>query len=340
MKGRRPLPAVLAATALLLSLGCATSLPGVRARWDSLREQIHRAKALGGLVCAPADLARAQTAYRFATMEFEAGDLARADEHLQDGLASVERAVQAGLDCGVRGPIPREDRLARDPWPDADGDGVDEPNDKCPYVMEDRDGHDDGDGCPDPDNDGDGIDDARDRCPDEPEDLDGWEDGDGCPDPDNDGDGLADASDLCPDEAETKNGYQDDDGCADFRAVLLDVQPDRLEPRQPLAFVENSPLLAASNQGILKEIAELMRINPTWRLRIEGHMDSKGDPAWLKDLSVGRARAVREALVGLGVAAERLGAEGFGGDRPKTTNRTEEGRRQNRRVEILVQQGP
>ena len=99
--------------------------------------------------------------------------------------------------------------------PDSDGDGVSDDDDRCPDVPEDRDGFEDGDGCPDPDNDKDGIPDATDKCPDQPEDRDAFEDGDGCPDPDNDKDGILDAVDKCPDKAETKNGFEDEDGCPD-----------------------------------------------------------------------------------------------------------------------------
>jgi len=110
--------------------------------------------------------------------------------------------------------------------PDADGDGVDDDNDLCPTVPEDRDGFEDGDGCPDPDNDKDGILDAQDRCPNDPEDKDGFEDADGCPDLDNDNDGIPDAEDKCPNEPETKNGFQDEDGCPDEPPASADKDGD------------------------------------------------------------------------------------------------------------------
>ncbi len=65
---------------------------------------------------------------------------------------------------------------------DADGDGVPLPQDLCPRELEDRDGFQDGDGCPEPDNDGDSIGDSIDRCAKDPETLNGYADGDGCPD--------------------------------------------------------------------------------------------------------------------------------------------------------------
>jgi outer membrane protein OmpA-like peptidoglycan-associated protein len=99
---------------------------------------------------------------------------------------------------------------------DADKDGIDDDNDKCPNEAEDKDGFQDADGCPDLDNDGDGIADDKDKCPNDPETKNGYQDDDGCPDVnDTDGDGIPDDKDKCPHEPETKNGYLDDDGCPD-----------------------------------------------------------------------------------------------------------------------------
>ncbi|WP_437808384.1 OmpA family protein [Sorangium sp. So ce1078] len=98
---------------------------------------------------------------------------------------------------------------------DADADGFLDRDDACPLVAEDRDGYQDGDGCPDPDNDGDRIPDGRDRCRDEPETIDGFQDGDGCPDADDDNDGVPDDTDACRNAAEDRDGFQDSDGCPD-----------------------------------------------------------------------------------------------------------------------------
>jgi OmpA-OmpF porin, OOP family len=84
---------------------------------------------------------------------------------------------------------------------DADGDGIEDVKDECAELAEDRDGFQDGDGCPDFDNDDDGVGDESDKCPTEKEDADGFEDEDGCLDPDDDHDGIPDAQDACPREA-------------------------------------------------------------------------------------------------------------------------------------------
>jgi outer membrane protein OmpA-like peptidoglycan-associated protein len=128
---------------------------------------------------------------------------------------------------------------------DSDLDGVPDAMDQCPDKKEDKDGFEDGDGCPDLDNDKDGVSDDDDqcpneagpqtnsgcpkfdqdndgvlddvdKCPDQPEDLDGFEDKDGCPDYDNDNDKIPDTDDLCPNEPEDMDGFQDQDGCPDL----------------------------------------------------------------------------------------------------------------------------
>lgn len=85
----------------------------------------------------------------------------------------------------------------------------------------------------------------------------------------------------------------------------------------------------------VKEIATLMKSNPTLKLGIEGHTDNVGDAASNKKLSESRAKSVTAAIVASGVDAARLSAAGFGQEKPVADNRTEEGRSKNRRVELV-----
>jgi OOP family OmpA-OmpF porin len=57
-----------------------------------------------------------------------------------------------------------------------------------------------------------------------------------------------------------------------------------------------------------------------------------------KKLSQDRADAVKDYIVGKGIAAKRLTATGFGSDKPIATNKTATGRQQNRRVEFIIVQ--
>ncbi len=90
------------------------------------------------------------------------------------------------------------------------------------------------------------------------------------------------------------------------------------------------------SEATLKEIAKLLQQEPTLRLYVVGHTDSTGDFAANMDLSKRRADAVVKALTGpRGVAEDRLQAFGSGPLAPVASNRTEEGRAKNRRVELV-----
>jgi outer membrane protein OmpA-like peptidoglycan-associated protein len=71
-------------------------------------------------------------------------------------------------------------------------------------------------------------------------------------------------------------------------------------------------------------------------LKIGGYTDNAGDDAANLALSTDRARAVMGELINMGVAANRLEAEGYGEAHPVASNDTEEGRQQNRRVSVRV----
>ena len=149
-----------------------------------------------------------------------------------------------GLTGGVGTPTFRV--LAGVSWSsrsDRDGDGVSGKADRCPFIEEDRDGFQDGDGCPEPDNDMDGFLDAEDQCPLDAEDADGVDDEDGCPDLDNDGDGIEDKDDRCPDEAEDLDGHRDRDGCPE-----LDNDYDGIEDTSDLC-----PLIKEDKDGFADE---------------------------------------------------------------------------------------
>lgn len=80
----------------------------------------------------------------------------------------------------------------------------------------------------------------------------------------------------------------------------------------------------------------LMKQDPDSKMVVEGHTDSQGGEAYNQDLSQRRAQTVRDYLVGRGVAADRVTAQGFGPSRSIADNKSPEGRANNRRVEIIV----
>ena len=69
---------------------------------------------------------------------------------------------------------------------------------------------------------------------------------------------------------------------------------------------------------------------------IEGHTDSTGSDELNMTLSQKRADAVKEALTGKGVSADRITTKGYGKKYPVASNDSPAGRSQNRRVEIII----
>ncbi|MBN2575411.1 MAG: OmpA family protein [Deltaproteobacteria bacterium] len=221
---------------------------------------------------------------------------------------------------------------------DNDGDGVPDGRDGCSNDPEDKDGFQDADGCPELDNDGDGVVDAQDACPDRMEDTDGFQDGDGCPENDNDGDGIPDIRDKCPNEAEVWNGNADDDGCPDAGAVLVELTKEKLVIRQEVKFQTGRARVKPDSFQLLATVAKLLVLHPEiTRVRVEGHTDAKGKRDKNLKLSQARAEAVRNHLIEVnGIEAERLQAVGYGPDRPVASNKTKQGRALNRRVEFII----
>lgn len=86
----------------------------------------------------------------------------------------------------------------------------------------------------------------------------------------------------------------------------------------------------------LDNVVRLLEENPSLKFSINGHTDNTGNAADNLNLSRNRANAVVNYLVGKGVQASRLSAEGFGSSQPVAGNQTEEGRAKNRRTELKV----
>jgi outer membrane protein OmpA-like peptidoglycan-associated protein len=88
---------------------------------------------------------------------------------------------------------------------------------------------------------------------------------------------------------------------------------------------------------ILDEVADvLIRHGDLKQIRIEGHTDDVGGPAYNQGLSERRAAAVMNRLIELGISKDRLTAQGFGMTRPVARNNSEAGRQKNRRVQFMI----
>ncbi|WP_029033117.1 OmpA family protein [Salinimicrobium terrae] len=205
--------------------------------------------------------------------------------------------------------------------PDTDGDGVADPQDECPTVA----GLPEMNGCPDAD--GDGIRDSEDECPNEA----GPEENNGCPWEDMDNDGVLDKDDECPEVA----GTVANNGCPEVTVAIIE---ELNEYSRTILFDLNKATIRDDSEETIDAIAEIMMEYPTSDFHIGGHTDSTGSEEYNLQLSRERAESVREALVSEGIDASRLTAEGYGEINPIATNNTAEGRQQNRRVEISLEE--
>jgi len=105
-----------------------------------------------------------------------------------------------------------------------------------------------------------------------------------------------------------------------------------------IQFDFNQATIKAESEPVLKEVGSLFQQQSDLKLRILGHTDNVGKPAYNLDLSKKRAESVKAYLVqNFKVDATRLTTEGFGDTKPIAKNDTEQGRAQNRRVELAKQ---
>jgi OmpA family/FecR protein len=94
---------------------------------------------------------------------------------------------------------------------------------------------------------------------------------------------------------------------------------------------------ALSNKGVtqFKGLAEYLQKRPNLSIEIAGYTDNTGDSARNVLLSEARSRSVKAVLMANGVAEARIQTRGGGASSPIASNETEEGRAQNRRIEVV-----
>lgn len=103
-----------------------------------------------------------------------------------------------------------------------------------------------------------------------------------------------------------------------------------------LTFETNSSRITSSSQPNVNDLIEIMKAYPSLNIRIEGSTDNTGDARTNKNLSLERALAVKYALTTAGIEANRVTTQGFGSEKPTASNDTPEGKRKNRRIDVVV----
>lgn len=123
---------------------------------------------------------------------------------------------------------------------------------------------------------------------------------------------------------------------ADPKAMARDIEASGHVAVYGIYFDFDSYYVKPQSKPTLDAISVLMKTKPDLNVYIVGHTDMTGTLEYNLNLSAKRAQAVVNALVSdYGVASSRLTAQGVGPLCPVSSNRTEEGRKLNRRVELV-----
>ncbi len=226
---------------------------------------------------------------------------------------------------------------------DRDGDGVVDPEDRCPGRPAGATPDPARPGCPAADGDGDGIADPLDACPEAPGVADADPARHGCPaapppaprpPPDSDGDGIPDPDDACPLEPGVRQETPATNGCPRAR---LEAETGQIRILQRIEFEYKKANLTFASVPVLEAVAAILREHPELtKVEIQGHTDDIGPDDYNLELSRARASSVVIWLVAHGIAGTRLTSVGYGETRPLDPNDTEVGRQVNRRVEFHI----
>ena len=123
---------------------------------------------------------------------------------------------------------------------------------------------------------------------------------------------------------------------ADPEAMAGDIKTTGHASVYGIYFDLDSYTIKPESEPTIKAIAEMLKANSSLKVYVIGHTDMTGKLEYNMELSGERAEAVVNALVDrYGIAADRLKAKGVGPLSPVSTNKTEEGRKLNRRVELV-----
>jgi outer membrane protein OmpA-like peptidoglycan-associated protein len=119
--------------------------------------------------------------------------------------------------------------------------------------------------------------------------------------------------------------------------VRLERRGDVQRAAVPLRglFAKKSTVITPGNEGVLDQLATIMKKYPTYNMLVVGFTDNRGRRDALLARSQAQATAVYSGLVGRGIEAKRMVVSGNGGDEPVSDNRTASGRALNNRVEVI-----
>lgn len=128
---------------------------------------------------------------------------------------------------------------------------------------------------------------------------------------------------------------------AKLEAELADLQAVKAERGMVVTLGEvvfdvDKADLNPGGMRTVRQLATFLQKYPSRKVMIEGFTDSTGAADYNQALSERRARAVRTALMDMGIEQSRIETRGYGEDFPVASNETTAGRQLNRRVEIII----
>ena len=106
---------------------------------------------------------------------------------------------------------------------------------------------------------------------------------------------------------------------------------------QDVLFDFEEATLGQQASGTLRKAADYLKENPQRIAVVEGHTDHTGDQTYNQYLSEARSQSVKEVLMSYGIAESRIKADGMGETQPVASNNTPDGRKANRRVEVVFE---
>lgn len=95
-------------------------------------------------------------------------------------------------------------------------------------------------------------------------------------------------------------------------------------------------VFSESADSNLSGMGEVLANNTDYNITVESHTDNKGTPSELETLTMERAQAIADKLMLLGVAQDRVSAQGLGAGLPIVANTTTKNRAKNRRIDIIL----
>jgi hypothetical protein len=120
------------------------------------------------------------------------------------------------------------------------------------------------------------------------------------------------------------------------KSSTFDLRPGKKLVFKDNVFEKGSSLIAASEQKQFEKLLQYLKSRPTLIVEINGYADNLGNPEQNVRLSAARAEAVKSYYVQQGIEPERIKTHGRGANNPIATNETDEGRSQNRRIEVVA----